>query len=111
MNIDFISLSESIDTSTPMGRMVFTVIAAVAELERSLIKERVMLGLARARFEGRPLGRPKVEVNPHHVAALRRDGLSWNAISRKLGVGRGTVCRAFQRLSQNTSLEPALSAS
>src|SRR5439155_7038864 len=49
LGVDFISLNESVDTSTPMGRMVFTVIAAVAELERSLIRERVMMGLDRAR--------------------------------------------------------------
>src|SRR5262245_62316621 len=58
LRIDFVSLSESIDTSTPMGRMVFTVIGAVAELERSLIRERVAMGLNRARKNGRRLGRP-----------------------------------------------------
>ncbi len=45
LGVDFISLSESVDTSTPMGKMVYTVIAAVAELERSLIRERVVMGL------------------------------------------------------------------
>src|SRR6266516_7593996 len=53
LGIDFISLNESVDTSTPMGKMVFTVIGAVAELERSLIKERVMMGLERARKQGK----------------------------------------------------------
>ena len=52
LGIDFISLSESVDTSTPMGKMVFTVIGTVAELERSLIRERVVMGLERAPGKG-----------------------------------------------------------
>ena len=56
LGINFVSLSESIDTSTPMGKMVFTVIAAVAELERSLIRERIMMGLERAKKQGKQLG-------------------------------------------------------
>jgi DNA invertase Pin-like site-specific DNA recombinase len=111
LGIDFISLNESIDTSTPMGRMVFTVVAAVAELERPIIKERVQAGVDRARKQGRSLGRPRVDVNPHYVVALRNDGLSWNEIADKLGVGRGTVCRAYESLSQNGLSQPAVCAS
>ena len=59
LGIDFISLSESIDTSTPVGKMIFTVLGAVAELERNLIKERVHMGISRARKQGKQLGRPK----------------------------------------------------
>src|SRR5215510_5481999 len=59
LGVDFVSLSESIDTSTPMGKMIFTVLGAVAELERNLIKERVHMGISRARKEGKQLGRPK----------------------------------------------------
>src|SRR5262249_52468665 len=62
LGVDFVSLSESIDTSTPMGRMIFTVLAAVAELERNLIKERVHMGISRARKQGKALGRPRIEV-------------------------------------------------
>src|SRR5215831_19433633 len=71
LGIDFISLNESIDTSTPMGRMVFTVIAAVAELERSIIRERVILGLSRVRRAGKRLGRPRVQVDAEAVRRLR----------------------------------------
>src|SRR5215469_7659123 len=63
LGINFISLNESIDTSTPMGKMVFTVVAAVAELERSIIRERVVMGLDRAKRQGKRLGRPKVLVD------------------------------------------------
>jgi DNA invertase Pin-like site-specific DNA recombinase len=59
LGIDFVSLSESIDTSTPMGKMIFTVLGAVAELERNLIIERVHMGISRARKQGKRLGRPK----------------------------------------------------
>ena len=52
LGVDFISLSESVDTSTPMGKMVYTVIAAVAELERSLIRERVVMACSERRRRG-----------------------------------------------------------
>lgn len=58
LGIEFISVSESVDTSTPMGKMVFTVIGAVAELERSLIRERVLMGLERAKRQGKRLRQP-----------------------------------------------------
>src|SRR5262249_10177168 len=74
LGIDFISLSESIDTSTPMGRMVFRVIGAVAELERSLIRERVVMGLNRAPKGGTRLGRPRVSVDAAEVVRSRAQG-------------------------------------
>jgi DNA invertase Pin-like site-specific DNA recombinase len=76
LGVDFVSVSEAIDTSTPMGRMVFTVLGAVAELERNLIKERVHMGISRARKQGKALGRPRVEVDPRQVVGLRARGLS-----------------------------------
>src|SRR5687767_9261232 len=108
LGVDFVSLSESVDTSTPMGKMIFTVLGAVAELERNLIKERVQMGLARARKQGRSLGRPRVEIEPLHVAGLRKAGHSWNEIARKLGVGRGTAVRAFETLSQKSATEASV---
>src|SRR5215470_18522958 len=100
LGVDFVSLSESIDTGTPLGKMIFTVLAAVAELERNLIKERVQMGISRARKQGKALGRPRVEVDPRQVAGLRARGLSWNQIADKLSIGRGTAERAFKSLSQ-----------
>src|SRR5499433_1191270 len=107
LGINFVSLSESIDTSTPMGKMIFTVLGAVAELERNVIKERVHMGISRARKQGKVLGRPRVEVDPLQVAGLRARGLSWNQIADKLHVGRGTVERAFRSLSQKPLSKPA----
>jgi len=107
IGVDFISLNESIDTSTPMGRMVFTILGAVRELERSLIRERVQAGVDRAKRQGKALGRPRVEVDPLQVAGLRARGLSWNQIADKLKVGRGTAERAFRSLSQKPLSTPA----
>ncbi len=96
LGIEFVSLSEQVDTSTPTGKMVFTVLGAVAELERSLIAERVKAGLRNARAKGKRLGRPKVAVDAATVARLRASGKSWTAIADELGIGEGTVRRAAQ---------------
>jgi DNA invertase Pin-like site-specific DNA recombinase len=104
LGIDFISLSESVDTSTPMGKMVFTVIGAVAELERSLIRERVVMGLGRARKAGRRLGRPPVHVDAVKVAKLRSQGCSWREITESLGVSKGTAQRAANSLPKNLAI-------
>ena len=103
LGIDFVSLSEQMDTSTPTGKMVFTVLGAVAELERSLIAERVRAGLRNARAKGKKLGRPRVIVDATRVAALRRSGASWAKVCRELGVSKGTAQRAFQSLPKNPS--------
>ena len=85
---EFVSLSEQVDTSTPTGKMVFTVLGAVAELERSLIAKRVRAGLRNARAKGKKLGRPRVAVDAARVARLRAQGASWREISRELGALR-----------------------
>src|SRR5690348_9060755 len=84
---------ESIDTSTPMGKMIFTVIGAVAELERSLIRERLMMGLERARRHGKKLGRPQALVDREQVATLRAKGLSLRQIALELHVSKDKVAR------------------
>jgi DNA invertase Pin-like site-specific DNA recombinase len=94
LGIAFVSLSESIDTSTPTGKMVFTVLGAVAELERSLIVERVRAGLRNAKAKGQRLGRPRAVVDASRVAALRAQGLGWKKIAAQLGVGVGTLYRS-----------------
>ncbi len=93
LGIEFVSLSEQVDTSTPTGKMIFTVLGAVAELERSLIVERVKAGLRNARAKGVRLGRPRKFVDARRIARLRAQGLSWANIADQLGVGEGTVYR------------------
>ena len=97
LGVEFVSLSEQVDTSTPTGRMVFTVLGAVAELERSLIAERVRAGLRNAKAKGKQLGRPRVSVNLTRINNLRSEGRSWAAIAMEMGIGEGTARRAASR--------------
>jgi DNA invertase Pin-like site-specific DNA recombinase len=97
LGIDFISLSESVDTSTPMGKMVFTVIGAVAELERSLIRERVVMGLNRAKAQGKRLGRPKAIVDIGAIFRLKAEGLSLRAIAKQSGISHTAVAALLSR--------------
>jgi DNA invertase Pin-like site-specific DNA recombinase len=101
LGIDFVSFSEQMDTSTPAGKMVFTVLGAVAELERSLIVERVRAGLRNARAKGKRLGRPRVAVDAARIGRLRAQGLSWARIATEMGVGEGTVRRLTHASAKN----------
>jgi DNA invertase Pin-like site-specific DNA recombinase len=91
LGIDFVSFSEQMDTSTPAGKMVFTVLGAVAELERSLIVERVRAGLRNARVKGKRLGRPSIAVDTARIAHLRIQGLTVRQIATELGYSRSLV--------------------
>jgi DNA invertase Pin-like site-specific DNA recombinase len=96
LGIDFVSLHEGVDTSTPNGRLVFGIFATIAEFERELIRDRVRSGVAAARAKGKRLGRPRVLADSGQIAALRAQGRSWREITAKLGVSKGTAQRAFQ---------------
>jgi DNA invertase Pin-like site-specific DNA recombinase len=91
LGIAFVSLSEQIDTSTPTGKLVFTVLGAVAELERSLIAERVKAGLRNAKAKGKVLGRPRKKLDASRIASLRAAGASWRDVAGELGVSVGKV--------------------
>ncbi len=99
LGIDFISHQETLDSSTPMGKAMFTFIAALAELERSLIKDRVIAGLEYARRHGtesgRPIGRPKAVFDRSAVARLRAEGKSWGQIALILHTSVASVRRAW----------------
>jgi DNA invertase Pin-like site-specific DNA recombinase len=95
LGIDFISFSEQMDTSTPAGKMVFTVLGAVAELERSLIVERVRAGLRNARAKGKRLGRPRVLVDAARIAHLHAQGRSIREIADELGYSRSLVHKSL----------------
>jgi DNA invertase Pin-like site-specific DNA recombinase len=101
LGIDFVSLTEGVDTSTPAGKMIFTVLGAVAELERSLIVERVKAGLRNARAKGKRLGRPRVVVDAARIAALRAHGRSWREITQEMAISKGSAQRAFCGLPKN----------
>ena len=103
LEIDFVSLHEGMDTSTPNGRLVFGIFASIAEFERELIRDRVRSGLALAKSRGRKLGRPGIAVDASKVAFLRAQGRSWAGISAELGIGKGTAQRACAGLPKNPS--------
>jgi len=86
LGVDFVSVHEAVDTSTPNGRLVFGIFASIAEFERELIRDRVRSGLAAAKAKGKRLGRPRAVVDIDQIAALRRSGASWRAISRRMGL-------------------------
>jgi DNA invertase Pin-like site-specific DNA recombinase len=96
LGIDFISLHEGVDTSTPNGRLVFGIFASIAEFERELIRRRVISGLAAAVARGVRLGRPKRQVDAARIVALRSAGASWREVSAQMGIGVGTAVRALQ---------------
>jgi DNA invertase Pin-like site-specific DNA recombinase len=99
--IDFVRLHEGVDASTPNGRLVFGIFASMAEFERELIRDRVRSGIAAAKAKGRHLGRPRVIVNTHKIAALRQQGRSWRKITQETGVSKGTAQRAVSSLPRN----------
>ena len=95
--IDFVSITEGVDTSTAAGRMVFTFLGAVAEFERALIRERVRAGLAAARARGVRLGR-RPALGPRQIARARRlraAGTPLRLIARTLRIPRTTLRRAL----------------
>jgi DNA invertase Pin-like site-specific DNA recombinase len=91
LGIQFISYQENMDTSSPLGQALFTIVSAVAQLERDLIRERVSAGIRNARANGKKLGRPKSGVDPERILQLKAQGHSLRQIATKLGVGYGTV--------------------
>jgi DNA invertase Pin-like site-specific DNA recombinase len=92
LGVAFMSITEQIDTSSPMGKAMFTVISAIAEFERSLISERVRSGIAKARAQGKRHGRPKISPETiKEMKHLRKQGMSLNKIAKQLGVSHQTV--------------------
>ncbi len=98
LGIQFVSYQENIDTTSALGQALFTIVAAVATLERDLIRERVRAGLRHARAKGKRLGRPRRIINLDTVAKMRGVGMGERAIARDLGVAPGTLIAATRRM-------------
>ena len=96
LGIQFISYQENIDTSSALGQALFTIVSAVAQLERDLIRERVNAGLRNARANGKVFGRPKSRVDRERVLQLKAQGESLRRIATTLGIGYGTVRARLQ---------------
>jgi DNA invertase Pin-like site-specific DNA recombinase len=96
LGIDFISYQENIDTSSPLGEAIFTIISAMAKLERDIIAERVRGGLRRAQANGKRLGRPKSDVDTDKILEYRRQNKSIRQIASEMNLSRGTVERTLK---------------
>ena len=97
LGIEFISYQENIDTSSPLGKAIFTIVSAIAELERNIIVERVKAGLRRAKGKGKILGRPRLNLNREDLSEMRKQGLSFEQIGDKVGVCAATVYNALSK--------------
>ncbi len=102
LGVALASFTENIDFTTPMGRAMFVIISALAELERAAIIERVHAGLRRARQEGKRLGRPRRSLDVEKIKALHAAGLSLRQIGKKMGVSAGTVGERLKNLDTET---------
>jgi DNA invertase Pin-like site-specific DNA recombinase len=99
LGVDFISYQEHIDTTTPQGEMIFTVMASRAQFESALISARVKAGMARARAQGKRISRaPLPPAVQRRIAALYQQGLSIHRIGKQLGIGYGTAWNYVQRV-------------
>lgn len=102
LGVAFVSLAEGIDATTPAGRLQMHILGAIAEFERARITERVRAGLARVRAQGRQLGRPRLDLSDHEIAAV--EGLSVRQAALTLGVSASTL---YRRLSQKPARDGA----
>ncbi len=103
LGIEFVSFREQLDTGGPLGRAVVVIISAIAELERSLIVERVRAGMRRARLEGRRLGRRPLELDRAAIVRDRTCGLSLSTLAKTYRVSRTTVARVLKEASRGAA--------
>ena len=97
--VDLYIHQQAINTATPAGRMVFGIFSALGEYERELIRERINAGLARARAEGKKLGRPSVassETVQASIRLLREKQMPIHQIAKSLKIGVGTVSKILK---------------
>ena len=100
LGVEFISLRENIDTGGPLGRAMVVIVGAIAELERSLIVERVKAGMRRARLEGRRIGRAPLNVDRAKIVSDRISGMSLTQVAKRHRVSRATVVRLVKQGKQ-----------
>jgi DNA invertase Pin-like site-specific DNA recombinase len=102
LGIDFISYQENIDTSSPLGKAIFTIVSAIAELERNIIIERIKGGMRRAKEKGKVLGRPKANLDLDQIHSLREQGFSFRKIAKEVNAPVSTVHKWFKNLGSES---------
>ncbi len=107
LSVEFVSAREAIDTSGPMGRMFLTMVGSIAELERSLIVERIKAGMRRAKIEGRRLGRAPLDVDREALVRDRLSGMSLTDVANKYGISRASVVRVVRNAKQQEMVAAA----
>ena len=105
LGVEFVSTRENIDTTGAMGRMFITLISSIAELERSIIIERIKAGMRRRRLEGYRLGRAPLAVDHQSLVRDRLSGMSLTKVAKKYGVSRASVVR-FSRQAERGESKP-----
>ncbi len=96
-NVEFVSFREQLDTAGPLGRAMVVIIGAIAELERSLIVERVRSGMRRAKLEGQHIGRPALKIDREALLRDRAHGLSLRELAKLHRISRTSVTRCLQK--------------
>jgi DNA invertase Pin-like site-specific DNA recombinase len=107
LGIHFLSLRDQVDTSSPIGRVMFTITAAFAELEREVIQERVRAGVQRARAAGKHCGRPRKRVSDQQIEVaqdLLSRGWGQRQVEKTLGVNRSTLARRLGEVAQKSTV-------
>ena len=104
LGIEFISRREGVATGDATGRLFVTIISAIAELERSLVVERVKSGMRRAKAEGKVIGRARLDVNRGQVVLDRRSGMSLTQVAKRHNISRASVCRLVKGASGDCAL-------
>jgi len=110
LNIALVSFRENIDTGGPLGRAMIVIVGAIAELERSLIVERVKSGMRRAKLLGVRIGRARLDVDREQVVTDRRAGMSLTLVARKHSISRASVCRLMKEATSASTLAIASSS-
>ena len=105
LQVKFIATRDQVDLTTPAGRMFVQVLGSLAEFERELIRERILLGLDHARSEGKRLGRPKGADRSTEIIRLKAQGRSHREIIRELDVSMGAVIRALTAAPSRSEIQ------
>ncbi len=97
LGVQFVAVKDNVDYTTPAGQLFVQMLGSLAEFEKSLLRERTMMGLAHAKAQGKRLGRPRLERDDE-IYLLCKNGLSYREIQKLTGISKGSIQRALSRI-------------